>query len=185
MIPFPNKKYKIILADPPWEYNRQDGRSLPYEWMTDEQIFSMPVNEISDNDCVLFLWVVSAKIDIGLETIKRWGFNYKTIAFTWVKTTKENKIALGMGNWTRSNVELCLLATKGKPKRENADVNQVVLAERKEHSKKPNIFRTKILRLMGDMQPRIELFARTKIHGWDTWGNDEKLKLEPLENYLY
>jgi N6-adenosine-specific RNA methylase IME4 len=88
-----------------------------------------------------------------------------------------------MGNWTRANAEIVLLATKGKPTRINAGVSQIIESVPKEHSKKPDIIRKKILDLVGDLNPRIELFPRTKIHGWDIYGNDEKLKLEPLESY--
>lgn len=175
-----DKKYKIIYADPPWEYKRDDSRGLPYEGMTAYQISRLPVECISDDDCVLFIWIVSAKMPDALKVIESWGFTYKTIAFCWVKTTSENKLAWGMGEWTRSNIELCLIATKGRPKRVNADVQQVIKADRKEHSRKPDIVRDEIIRLCGDL-PRIELFARRQAIGWDVFGNDDKLNLQPLE----
>lgn len=113
----------------------------------------------------------------ALETIKAWGFTYKTVAFCWAKTTKEGKAAAGMGYWTRSGAELCLLATKGKPKRVSKAVRQVVLAQRGEHSAKPPEVRDRIVQLMGDV-PRIELFARDRCLGWHSWGNEVESDIE-------
>ena len=101
-----------------------------------------------------------------------WGFTYKTIAFAWVKQNKKaGSLFWGMGYWTRSNVEFCILATKGNPKRINAGVHQVILSHIEEHSKKPHEVRERIVQLMGDL-PRIELFARQATPGWDVWGNE-------------
>lgn len=188
MIDFPDKKYKIILADPPWTYNDKAlagrrGAGCKYDLMTLDDLGKLPVSQIADKDCVLFMWCTWPQIEGGLDLIKRWGFQYKTKAFTWIKTNPNGTLFMGMGGWTRSNDEFILLATKGKPKRINAGINSVILSPIQEHSKKPNIFRTKIIELMGDL-PRIELFARTRVNGWDTIGNDEKLKLEPLEEYF-
>jgi len=138
---------------------------------TDMQKLS--VNEIADDNCVLFLWVTGPCLKEGLELIEAWGFKYKTIGFTWVK---KNKIAdtwfWGMGYYTRSNTELCLIATKGKPlKRISKSVHQVVDDRIMRHSKKPDSVRDKIVELFGDI-PRIELFAREKVSGWDCWGNE-------------
>ena len=77
----------------------------------------------------------------------------------------------GMGNWTRSNAELCLLATKGNPKRQSKSVHQIIVSPIEEHSKKPDEARKRIVELMGDV-PRIELFAREHTPGWDVWGNE-------------
>lgn len=76
-----------------------------------------------------------------------------------------------MGRWTRANAELCLIATKGKPKRINAGIHSVITTSIQEHSRKPSIVRNQIIKLVGDL-PRIELFARQKIEGWDIWGNE-------------
>ncbi len=104
--------------------------------------------------------------------IKAWGFTYKTVAFCWVKQNpKSSGWFFGMGNWTRANAEICLLATKGSPKRKAADVPQLIVAPREEHSKKPDETRNRIVRLMGDL-PRVELFARQAPPGWDVWGNE-------------
>jgi len=178
MIPFPDKKYSIIYADPPWSYRvwskKGEGRSAEshYHTMRKEDIFNLPMLDITDKDCVLFLWVTCPCLEQGLETIRHWGFTYKTVAFTWVK---RNKKALswfwGMGYWTRANTELCLLATRGHPKRVSAAVHQVIDTPVEIHSKKPDEARERIIRLMGDI-PRIELFARQRVDGWDAWGNE-------------
>ena len=78
---------------------------------------------------------------------------------------------MGMGRWTRANAEVCLLATKGKPKRINAGVRQIIESVPEKHSKKPDIVRDKIVDLVGEL-PRVELFARNETDGWDVWGNE-------------
>jgi len=185
LIPFPKKKYKIIYADPPWHFNdRADTRGVEckYSTLQTKDICELPVNKITDEDCVLFLWVVFPMLQEGLDVIKAWGFAYKTLGFAWCKKFSTGNWFLGMGNWTRSNLEVVLIAVKGKPKRIDAGINQIIDTIPKKHSQKPNMVRERILKLCGDL-PRIELFARTKIHGWDVWGNDPKLELEPLEAF--
>lgn len=117
-----------------------------------------------------FLWVMNSEIPLALDVIKGWGFTYKTLAFTWVKTTKHGKYHFGGGNWTRSNPELCLLATRGKPKRVSASVRNLRVARLREHSRKPDEIRSDIVELCGDL-PRVELFCRYPESGWDVWGN--------------
>ena len=140
--------------------------------MTDEDIFSLPVNEIADKDCVLFLWVTYPLLIQGLETIERWGFIYKTCGFSRIKKNKkEDSLFWGLGHWTRANNEICLLSTKGKPKRISKSVHQVVYEPLREHSRKPDSVRERIVELCGDL-PRIELFARDRVIGWDCWGDE-------------
>ena len=174
---FPNKKYKIIYADPPWSYKDKAlagnrGAACKYPTQSAEWLNNLPVKNISDDDCILFLWVTMPKLNECFELIKEWGFEYKTCAFTWVK---RNKVAdswfMGMGRWTRANPELCLLATKGSPKRINAGVHSVIDTPIERHSKKPDITKERIVQLIGDL-PRIELFARQQSDGWDVWGNE-------------
>ena len=171
------KKYQIIYADPPWSSNSQFGRDKRkgnpqhYPLMALSNIQALPVSELADNDCALFLWVVDTQLFDALAVIGAWGFKYKTIAFTWVKKTVTSKDHFGVGQWTRKNPELCLLATKGKPKRLNANVRQLQYYRVREHSQKPDEIRDAIVSLMGAL-PRIELFARQKVEGWDCWGNE-------------
>jgi len=182
----PNKKYKILLIDPPWEYEDKAkagnrGADSHYPVMSLEKIRNLPINDIADDDSILFLWATFPLLNQALYIIKAWEFEYKTVAFTWIKTTNTGSFFMGMGNWTRSNAELCLLATKGKPKRINGGISQIIKTTYNGiHSKKPDLVRNRIVQLCGDL-PRIELFARTKVQGWDVWGNDEKLILQPLE----
>jgi len=175
--PFSNKKYSIIYADPPWSYRDKAltgnrGAICKYPTQSKTWIDNLPVSKITNKDCVLFLWVTLPKLNECWQLIEKWGFEYKTVAFTWVKKNKKTDSWFwGMGRWTRSNAEVCLLATKGKPKRINAGIHSVIDAPIEEHSKKPDEVRDKIVSLVGDI-PRIELFARQKTKGWDVWGNE-------------
>lgn len=174
-----DKKYQIIYADPPWTYKTwsQKGKAKRsaenhYECMKREDIQKLPVPDISADDCILFLWVTFPCLEEGLKLISHWGFTYKTCGFTWVKRNKKSLTwFLGMGYWTRSNAELCLIATKGKPKRISKSVQQIIDAPVREHSRKPDEARERIVRLCGDI-PRIELFARQQADGWDCWGKE-------------
>jgi N6-adenosine-specific RNA methylase IME4 len=173
-----NKKYNIIYADPPWSYGRWNlckqfkGEKIHYPTMTIEEIKTLPIQEITEKDSILFLWAIYPCLQEAFEVIKAWGFNYKTVAFTWVKRNKKAPTHfIGMGNWTRANAEICLLATKGKPKRISKSVRQIIDTPIKHHSQKPTEARERIVELMGDL-PRIELFAREKTQGWDVYGNE-------------
>ena len=140
--------------------------------MTIKDIKNLPINKITENNCVLFIWVTYPLLQEGLDTIKSWGFTYKTCGFSWIKKNKKaDSLFWGLGYWSRSNNEICLLATKGKPKRFSKSVHQVVLDKIREHSRKPDCIRDRIVNLCGDL-PRIELFARQKTIGWDVWGNE-------------
>lgn len=144
--------------------------------MNKEEIQGLPILNICNNSCVLFLWVTMPCLLEGLELINKWGFKYKTIAFVWVKKNKKSdSIFWGMGYYTRANVELCILATKGKSlPRKSKSVHQVVISPIREHSRKPDEVRDRIVELFGDL-PRIELFARETFNGWDCWGNQVEL----------
>ena len=176
-----DKKYQIIYADPPWLYKDTLGGNakmgaMPYPCMTQEEINDLPISKLATKDCVLFMWVTMPKLQEGLDTIKAWGFTYKTCAFCWVKQNPKNGgIFAGLGRWVQGNAELCLLATKGKPRREAKNVKQIVLAPRGRHSEKPAEVRDRIEKLMGAKEnslSMIELFARQYADGWDCWGNE-------------
>lgn len=137
-----------------------------------EDIKALPVEELAGRDCVLFLWATFPMLQEALDVIHAWGFKFKTVAFTWIKLApKSDSIFWGLGHWTRSNAEICLLATKGQPKRQAKNVHQVIISHIEEHSKKPEEARRRIMALMGDV-PRVELFARRAALGWDVWGNE-------------
>lgn len=182
------KKYSIIYADPPWQYKVYSkkglGRSAEshYPTMELEDIQALPVGELADTDCVLFMWTTIPLLKDCFSVMKAWGFEYKTVAFVWIKQNrKSDSLFWGMGHWTRANAELCMLATKGCPKRKSAGVHQVIISHIEEHSKKPDIVRHKIIELVGDL-PRVELFAREKADGWNAWGNEVDCDLT-IEGY--
>ena len=171
-------KYQIIYADPPWNFKGYDLKKEAryvgnkYPVMSISDIKNLNIQSISADDCVLFLWVTMPKLNEVMDVIKAWGFQYKTVAFIWVKRNKKSDSWFwGMGRWTRSNAELCLIATKGNPKRISASVHSVIDTPIEGHSRKPQEVRERIINLLGDL-PRIELFARQKTEGWDVWGNE-------------
>ena len=172
------KKYKIIYADPPWQYRvyskKGQGRSAEnhYHTMNIKDIMALPVDKIADKDCILFLWITFPCLKEGIEVMERWVFKYKTCGFNWVKRNKKkNTYFIGLGFWTRSNSEVCLIGTKGQPKRVSKSVSQICDARIMEHSKKPAEIRERIVELCGEL-PRIELFARDKVKGWDSLGDE-------------
>lgn len=172
------KKYKIIYADPPWQYRvysqKGQGRSAEnhYHTMNIKDIMALPVDKIADKDCILFLWITFPCLKEGIEVMERWGFKYKTCGFNWVKRNKKkNTYFMGLGFWTRSNSEVCLIGTKGQPKRVSKSVPQICDARIMEHSRKPAEIRERIVELCGEL-PRIELFARDKVKGWDSLGDE-------------
>lgn len=172
------KKYDIILCDPPWSYRAWCKKDMArtaeshYPTMCLRDIQMLPVRDLAAKDCALFLWATLPTLQEAFSVITAWGFTYKTVAFVWVKQNRKSQTLFwGLGHWTRANAELCLLATKGHPKRQSASVHQVILSPVEEHSKKPNEVRERIVTLMGDL-PRAELFARQVTPGWDVWGNE-------------
>ena len=172
------KKYKIIYADPPCQYRvyskKGQGRSAEnhYHTMNIKDIMALPVDKIADKDCILFLWITFPCLKEGIDVMERWGFKYKTCGFNWVKRNKKkNTYFMGLGFWTRSNSEVCLIGTKGQPKRVSKSVPQICDARIMEHSKKPAEIRERIVELCGEL-PRVELFARDKVKGWDSLGDE-------------
>ena len=181
------KKYQIIYADPPWQYKvwskKGQGRSAEnhYPTMSISELSRLPVKELADKDCALFLWVTFPVLYQIYDLISAWGFTYKTAAFVWVKQNrKAPSLFWGMGHWTRTNAEICILAIKGHPKRISARVHQIIVSHIREHSRKPDEARERIVELMGDL-PRIELFARQKVPGWDCWGNEVNSDIDFME----
>lgn len=176
MIPFPNKKYSVIYADPPWSYQdkRCNGNAADhYPTMRIEDICSLPVQDLAADNCVLFLWATYPMLKEALKVIEAWGFKYKSIGFQWVKQNRSgNGYFFGLGRWTRGNTEPCLIAVKGKPHRASNSVSQLIFAPLRAHSQKPDITRDKIRELMGGDHSYIELFARNTTPGWDVWGNE-------------
>ena len=178
-------KYRAILVDPPWSFKvwskeTGNGRSAAshYSTMTARQIARLPVDELATSDCVLFMWCCWPILGDALRVIDAWDFVYKTCAFDWMKANNTQpdffqddlSTQMGMGYWTRANSEPCLLATRGNPKRVNADVRQGIITPRREHSRKPDCIYGRIEQLVAG--PYVELFARKRHPGWDCWGNE-------------
>lgn len=176
-------KYKTILADVPWQFNRwqKEPKSRStlnhYPLMSDEAIKALPVAELADKDCVLFLWTTDTSLPVALEVIKAWNFEFRTVGFYWAKTNaKSGGFFTGCGWWTRANPEMCLLATKGQPHRLARDVKRLIVADRREHSRKPDEIYSSIERLVDG--PYLELFARTRREGWDQAFSNQPDKFE-------
>jgi len=169
-------KYDIIYADPPWSF--QDKRLLRggalkhYPTMKIADIKALFVPEIaSDNSC-LFMWWVASQPQEALDVVKAWGFKIKNMTcFSWLKQTTTGRDFFGMGYYSRANQEQCLVAIRGRPKILRHNIEQNVRAINVKHSKKPAEVRERIVQMCGDL-PRIELFARQRVPGWDAWGNE-------------
>lgn len=171
------KKYQIIYADPPWSYQNggvpQGGVNAQYPTMSKVDLLTLKVSDIADNPSVLLMWATFPQIEVALEVMRAWGFEYKTLGFSWLKTNKNGSPFFGVGYYAKSNQEVCLLGIKGKAHSlvKSNRVSSVIITEKTKHSEKPAIVRDKIVELFGDI-PRIELFARQKTEGWDVWGNE-------------
>lgn len=183
MIPFPDKRYSVIYADPPWSY-RQSGTTdksrgtaaKHYATMSVKDICAMPVQSICEPAAACFMWATFPNITEAVKVMEAWGFEYKTAAFVWVKKyAKSGKNFWGMGAYTRANAEVCLLGIspgfKAGEKILSHKVHQIIEAPYEGHSTKPDEARRRIVELLGDV-PRIELFARQRADGWDAWGNE-------------
>lgn len=170
-------RYRTIYADPPWTFVTRSpkgkGRSAErhYGCMTIDDITALPVASWAADDAVLLLWTTKPMLPRALEVIGAWGFTYKTIGFTWTKTTAAgDRFPIGMGFWTRANPEPCLLATRGAPKRKSAAVAELIISPRREHSRKPDEAYERIEALVDG--PYLEMFARHRRPGWDAWGDE-------------
>jgi len=182
----PNKKFQVIYADPPWEYgrgvyqvyrpcNKGEKRFINdfYETMSIDELKALPIQNITDKDCALFMWFTYSHLKQAIELVESWGFEYKTIAFIWIKKSNGGKTLANIGAWTMGNSEMCLIATKGsmlKYKKSN-NVQQIVKAVRTKHSKKPLCIYSKIDELFPDCN-KIELFSRSGVDGWYRYGNE-------------
>jgi N6-adenosine-specific RNA methylase IME4 len=181
------KRYRVIYADPPWKFaaysEKGEGRSAVahYDCMTMPELMALQVKEIASDDAVLFLWTTDPFLQMSMHLIEAWGFKFKTVAFYWAKVKKgadvnsltESDFFTGLGYWTRANVEPCLLATRGSPKRVSRKVKRLIIADRREHSRKPDVVYDRIEELVAG--PYIELFARSSRTGWASWGDQTSL----------
>jgi N6-adenosine-specific RNA methylase IME4 len=182
----PRRHYGVIVADPPWSFaswtdkgktraatTRQKGiAGRAYATMTPAEISELPVASIAAKNSVLFLWAVSSQLPEAIELGRAWNFAFKTIGFVWAKSNYTRPgLSMGMGSWTRQNAEMCLLFTRGSPRRKSASVRQTIIAPRREHSRKPPEVLDRIEELLPG--PFIELFARgAPRSGWSAWGDE-------------
>ena len=166
-LPFPDGKYRVIYADPPWQYNNSGfvtSAEEQYPTMSTEEIGNLPVKDLADENAVLFLWATNPLLEDALKVCKAWGFDYKT-NFVWVKNQHTG------GFYCFGQHELLFIATKGSMLPKTGSLHSsVVNASRREHSRKPDEFYG-IIEAMYD-GPYIELFARNKREGWNGWGVD-------------
>ena len=186
----PKNFYRAGLIDPPWKFLTRSAKGLGkspdkhYATMTIDQIKALPVRDLFTKDAIIQVWVIDTHLKLALECIEAWGFVYKTVGFYWAKTTKDGKgFPIGTGFWTRANpehtyecvtedqeVERCLLATSGSPKRMDAGVPRLIVSPRREHSRKPDETAERIERLVKG--PYLEMFSRTDRPGWSSWGDE-------------
>jgi N6-adenosine-specific RNA methylase IME4 len=170
-----------MLVDPPWRFKNWSSEGVPqrapaphYPTMSKRQLKALPIGDLAARNAVLFMWVLDTHLDVALELGRHWGFAYKTVAFTWVKTTltDPDRTIMGMGRWTRKEAEQCLLFTRGRPRRlqGGGGVRQVIFAPRREHSRKPDEQYRRIEQLVAG--PYVELFAQQRWPGWESWGRD-------------
>jgi len=179
-------RYQVVLADPPWRFKARtavatDGArsaGAHYPTMDLAAIKALPVRDVLARDCHLFLWTTGPFLELSFDVLAAWGFRYSTIAFAWMKLRRGagglfydhvNDLHFGGGYTTRSNVEICLLGRRGSPKRLSRAVRQAILGPVREHSRKPDVTRERIIAYADG--PRLEMFARSRADGFDAWGN--------------
>jgi N6-adenosine-specific RNA methylase IME4 len=169
-------KYQAIIADPPWAYSMRSSKGYEkspeahYSTMNDADIARLPVHQLADGSgCILFMWAIWPKLTTAMDTMRAWGFTYKT-GGAWHKTTNTGKTAFGTGYILRSACEPFLIGTMGKPRTSSRSIRNIIVAERREHSRKPDDMRANVEKLMPDAW-RCELFARSPWAGNDVWGN--------------
>jgi N6-adenosine-specific RNA methylase IME4 len=184
----PEKRFDIIYADPPWDYGGKmqfdrssagvdeidlnkkifiSSASFKYPTLKTDILKQIPIQEIANDDCLMFMWATSPHLQQAISLGEAWGFEYRTVGFVW------DKMVHNPGKYTLSNCELCLIFKRGKiPSPRGArNIQQLVRVPRGKHSEKPlEVLRN--IELMFPTQSKIELFARKKIKGWDFWGLD-------------
>lgn len=188
---FVRNGYRVLLADPPWRYLVRSPKGMGkspdrhYSTMTIQELCDMPVRDLAAKDCVLFMWVIDSHVMLAKQVVEAWGFKFKTVGFYWAKTNADGSFWMNTGHWTRANlehayecyfgeteqeVERCFLNTVGAPNRVGKGVRRLIVAPRREHSRKPDEIYTQIEALVDG--PYLELFGRQERNGWSTHGNE-------------
>lgn len=163
--------FKAIVADPPWTFRDKLGKrgtESRYRCMLMQDLVEFPIPEMN-RDSYLFLWRVAALPQAALDLAIAWGFAPKT-ELVWVKETKTGKLHFGMGHHLRASHEVCLVATRGRPKPLSRSVRSVFRAPVGEHSRKPDEFYEIVERFCSG--PYVELFARRRRPGWACYGDE-------------
>lgn len=197
------RKYDLILADPPWQYNNKSSNGAATNHYNTTDLYSLtrlPIDKIASENSVLCMWYTG---NFALEAIKlseAWGFKVKTmLGFVWVKLNKNagdridkkppedffdfmetlnNETKINGGNYTRANAEICLIAVRGNGlPRQSASVRQIIYSCLGDHSEKPKEVHHRLEELYGDV-PRIELFAREKFGDWDVFGDQVESNIQ-------
>lgn len=172
-------KYPLLYVDPPWKSrdannNGKRGAVNKYPVMPMGELFALRpmIDTLAAPDCLLAMWWLSSMPKEALDLVWVWGFElWNMQGFVWNKKTKHGKEHFGLGRSTRPSIESCLFARRGRPERQGKGVRQAIDAKVREHSEKPEEARDRLVTLMGDV-PRIELFARHRVDGWDAYGNE-------------
>lgn len=176
----PKQRYDVIAADPPWAYlwgtGKAGGNFAPekhYRTLSVDELCDLPVRDLRAPNCALALWTTGPTLPDALRVMDAWGFKYKTALFVWVKLNpKSLTVVTGPGSYTRSACEYVLLGMRGHLKRATTEpVSQVIQTPRGRHSAKPDLMQEGLERLWPDAS-RIELFARRRRPGWDSWGDE-------------
>lgn len=194
--------YRTLYVDVPWKYVTWSGKGLGkspdnhYETMTLDEIKALPVRDLCHSEgTIMHFWVIDSHVEKAMEVIAAWGFKYKTVGFYWAKVSARERdvYPIGTGFWTRANpehayecylaedeqeMERCFLATWRQPRRVAKDVRRLILAPRREHSRKPDEIPPEIVRLTKG--PYLELFGRKSRPGWTVWGKQNTLFDDPL-----
>lgn len=190
------KTFDCIVADPPWTHKtysdkgKERSAERHYPCMTRQEIIDLPVKSMTKANCHLFLWITGPQLVIGahLPIMTAWGFTPSSMAFVWVKPldrlvsghlilppVADVDFSMGLGHTTRQNAEFCLLGRRGDPRRDRKDIRQIIVAQRREHSRKPEEFHRKVRDYVGPDKAVLELFAREERpqdKKWSVWGNE-------------
>ena len=163
--------YRVIYADPPWPTLNRRGPlgGTHYPLMGGDEIANLPISRITDDNCVLLLWVTWPNLSLGMQIIDAWGFTYLT-GMPWIKVTKDgNGLHIGMGRWFRECSELLLIGRRGRVDAPQPAIQGAVWHRRGTVSRKPEEVAQWAMRMPG---PYLELFARRPRPGWVVWGNE-------------
>ena len=191
----PNKKYDIILCDPPWDYygdqNGMASAGKHYNLMSNEEMYKIDIQSISKKNTILFMWATCPKLDKAVDLMNNWGFNFRGVPFVWIKTTKDGTPMGACGvrpTITKPLVEFVIAGSIIKTGRPiqilDETIRQTVFRPRTNiHSEKPLEIQIRIEQLYGYNTSKIELFSRKEIKGWDSWWNETgKLNCDCEEN---